>query len=152
MRYCHLITSWQFVKPNHGVNAQALLLSPLGLVECLITFLELFQIQFLWRHPAWRHEFLIFQVSDGLQRRNACFDLMPNDNNCCDHKTEIAVKNCGTYFVYYLLPTAGCSMAYCIGKLWNSCLLVNVIENCSVKNVIFIWNSIYFKLVLFTCI
>ena len=34
---------------------------------------------------------------------------------CCAYKDTIRVKNCGNYFVYYLKPTRGCSLAYCAG-------------------------------------
>ncbi|XP_031572274.1 von Willebrand factor D and EGF domain-containing protein-like [Actinia tenebrosa] len=35
----------------------------------------------------------------------------------CVRKHQISVKHCGNYFVYLLVPTRGCTIAYCAGNL-----------------------------------
>lgn len=53
------------------------------------------------RHPT---------VHEGIVKRNVCF----NKNGCCQEMVyNIEVKNCGSYFVYYLKPTQGCNKRYC---------------------------------------
>ncbi|XP_053404691.1 von Willebrand factor D and EGF domain-containing protein-like [Mercenaria mercenaria] len=51
-------------------------------------------------------------AADGVVPRQICGT---NGNNCCAYKDTIRVKNCGTYYVYELKPTRGCSIAYCAG-------------------------------------
>ena len=68
-------------------------------------------------------------VADGDVRRQVCFH---KNSECCHHGyNNIRVKNCTSYYIYKLLPTAGCNERYC-GTDWpwhqinsllgNSCL------------------------------
>lgn len=45
--------------------------------------------------------------------RKACIHSFGNP---CDEEFNINVKNCGSYYVYYLKPTYYCAAAYCAGK------------------------------------
>ena len=53
-------------------------------------------------------------VSDGIVSRQVCADT--GLGSCCDSSLQIGVKNCVSFFVYYLYPTPACPMAYCFGK------------------------------------
>ena len=53
-------------------------------------------------------------VSDGIVTRQACSNI--GLGSCCDSSLQIGVKNCVSFFVYYLYPTSACPMAYCAGK------------------------------------
>ena len=59
----------------------------------------------------------LFQASDGIVEVTACADTTPGNSNCCEYTHPIRVKNCGHFMVYDLLPTIGCSIAYCAGKI-----------------------------------
>ena len=49
-------------------------------------------------------------VADGQISRQVCFHW---DSNCCLWSTNIKVRNCGSYYVYYLSGTPICSLRYC---------------------------------------
>ena len=50
-------------------------------------------------------------VADGQVTRTVCFHY---SGNCCYWSTNIQVRNCGLYFVYYLSGTpVGCNLRYC---------------------------------------
>ena len=50
-------------------------------------------------------------VADGQVSRTVCFHW---NRNCCLWSTNIQVRNCGSYHVYYLSGTpAGCNLRYC---------------------------------------
>ena len=51
-------------------------------------------------------------VADGQVSRKVCFHLLAN---CCRWSTNIKVRNCGSYYVYYLNGTPGgfCNLRYC---------------------------------------
>ena len=49
-------------------------------------------------------------VADGQVSRQACFYW---GSNCCQVSTNIKVRNCGSYYVYYLSRTPGCYYRYC---------------------------------------
>ena len=53
-------------------------------------------------------------VADGQVSRQACFHW---DSNCCYWSTKIEVRNCGSYYVYYLSGTpinsGDCYLRYC---------------------------------------
>ena len=55
-------------------------------------------------------------VADGKVTREVCFHW---SSNCCNWSTNIHVQNCGTYYIYYLSGTPGCSFRYC-GTDWTS--------------------------------
>ena len=40
----------------------------------------------------------------------ACFNW---SGNTCAMSTSVQITNCGSYYVYYLTPTSGCSYSYC---------------------------------------
>lgn len=46
----------------------------------------------------------------------ACVNMY-NMLNGCFRTHQISVKHCGEYFVYFLVPTSGCAIAYCAGNL-----------------------------------
>ena len=50
-------------------------------------------------------------VADGQVNRTVCFHW----GNCCYWSTNIKVRNCGSYYVYYLSGTPGghCDLRYC---------------------------------------
>ncbi|PVD18852.1 hypothetical protein C0Q70_21409 [Pomacea canaliculata] len=55
---------------------------------------------------------------EGIVARKACANFETGgeqSNPCCEHSVQIAVKNCGDFFVYYLQPTPACPVAYCAG-------------------------------------
>ena len=55
-------------------------------------------------------------VNDGIvYTRKACINMMGLKNGCF-HSFNIHIRNCGNYYVYYLAPTHGCSIAYCAGR------------------------------------
>ena len=54
-------------------------------------------------------------VADGIVRRNIC-GKQSGAAGCCTYKDAIEVKNCGTFYVYFLTPTRGCSVGYCAGE------------------------------------
>ncbi|CAH3175999.1 unnamed protein product [Porites lobata] len=50
-------------------------------------------------------------VADGQVSRQVCFHW---NGNCCLWSTNIKVRNCGSYYVYYLSGTpSGCHLRYC---------------------------------------
>ncbi|XP_078062216.1 uncharacterized protein LOC144488067, partial [Mustelus asterias] len=60
-------------------------------------------------HPGWlqgSHPTL----EQGEVNRTVCF---LKDEEMCEWKREIKIKNCSSYFVYELKPTPGCEAAYC---------------------------------------
>ncbi|CAH3133259.1 unnamed protein product [Porites lobata] len=51
-------------------------------------------------------------VADGQVSRQVCFHW---SSNCCYWSTNIKVRNCGSYYVYYLngTPSGQCDLRYC---------------------------------------
>ncbi|CAH3133263.1 unnamed protein product [Porites lobata] len=49
-------------------------------------------------------------VADGQVSRTVCFHWT---SSCCEWSTNIKVRNCGSYYVYYLSGTPTCSLRYC---------------------------------------
>ena len=51
-------------------------------------------------------------VADGQVSRQVCFHY---SGNCCLWSTNIKVRNCGSYYVYYLsgTPSGHCYLRYC---------------------------------------
>ena len=51
-------------------------------------------------------------VADGQVTREVCFH---HGSDCCHRSTDIKVRNCGSYYVYYLsgTPLARCDLRYC---------------------------------------
>lgn len=52
---------------------------------------------------------------DGTVDRKACINFFGINGGCAD-SFYIKIRNCGTFFVYYLRPTYSCAIAYCAGK------------------------------------
>ena len=52
---------------------------------------------------------------DGTVVREACINLF-GINNGCSQSFNIKVRNCSSYYVYFLGPTYSCAVAYCAGK------------------------------------
>ena len=48
-------------------------------------------------------------VADGQVSRQVCF----RGSTCCHWSTNIKVRNCGSYYVYYLSGTPLCALRYC---------------------------------------
>ncbi|KAL9961298.1 hypothetical protein ACROYT_G030210 [Oculina patagonica] len=49
-------------------------------------------------------------VADGKATRQVCFHWI---SNCCWSSTNIQVRNCGPFYVYYFNGTPGCQYRYC---------------------------------------
>ena len=49
-------------------------------------------------------------VADGQVTRTVCFHWK---SDCCHWSTDIKVRNCGSYYVYYLRGTPTCYLRYC---------------------------------------
>ena len=49
-------------------------------------------------------------VADGQVSRQVCFHWK---SGCCQWSTNIKVRNCGSYYVYYLSGTPVCNGRYC---------------------------------------
>ncbi|XP_015773267.1 PREDICTED: pancreatic secretory granule membrane major glycoprotein GP2-like isoform X2 [Acropora digitifera] len=49
-------------------------------------------------------------VADGQVSRQVCFHYT---SSCCDWSKNIKVRNCGSYYVYFLSGTPGCNLRYC---------------------------------------
>ena len=49
-------------------------------------------------------------VADGQVTRTVCFS---SGYRCCYYSTSIKVRNCGSYYVYYLSGTPTCNLRYC---------------------------------------
>ena len=48
-------------------------------------------------------------VADGQVSRRVCFPW----SNCCHWPVNITVRNCGSYYVYYLSSAPSCYLRYC---------------------------------------
>ena len=62
--------------------------------------------------------FSVYLSPDDIVMREACGNFNTGSgakNPCCEHKVDIAVKNCTGFYVYYLSPTPSCPVAYCAG-------------------------------------
>ena len=49
-------------------------------------------------------------VADGQVSRRVCFRYV---NNCCSWAKDIFVRNCSSYYVYYLSDAPNCYARYC---------------------------------------
>lgn len=49
-------------------------------------------------------------VSEGKVIREVCFSY---SSNCCYLRKDIEVANCGSFYIYKLVPTVSCSHRYC---------------------------------------
>ena len=49
-------------------------------------------------------------VVEGEVSRKVCFTRR---SNTCSHSKQIMMKNCGSYFIYKLVPTPTCKSRYC---------------------------------------
>ena len=49
-------------------------------------------------------------VADGAVARQVCFH---HSSNCCLDSTNILVRNCGSFYVYYFNGTPRCNLRYC---------------------------------------
>ncbi|XP_061164841.1 von Willebrand factor D and EGF domain-containing protein-like [Saccostrea echinata] len=55
--------------------------------------------------------------TDGIVHRKACSNIYGSSSqSCCDFSLDIQVKNCGSFYVYYLQTVPACAMAYCAGN------------------------------------
>lgn len=52
---------------------------------------------------------------DGAVDQKACINFFGINGGCAD-SFYIKIRNCGTFYVYYLRPTYSCAIAYCAGK------------------------------------
>ncbi|XP_061188638.1 von Willebrand factor D and EGF domain-containing protein-like [Saccostrea echinata] len=59
-------------------------------------------------------------VRDGVVNRHGCIALTHSTNVlCCEIVLDMKVKNCGSFYVYYLKPTPFCPAAYCAGETYT---------------------------------
>ena len=49
-------------------------------------------------------------TSEGIVTRTVCYNY---SGNCCWRSNTIRVRNCGSYYVYELVPPSDCSFRYC---------------------------------------
>ncbi|XP_068671272.1 uncharacterized protein [Montipora foliosa] len=61
------------------------------------------------RAPGWLND-THPTVKDGLQRAQVCYHW---NNDCCQWKNNITIRNCGSYFVYQLVKPPDCRLRYC---------------------------------------
>ncbi len=61
-------------------------------------------------------------VQNGTVDRKACMNFF-NINNGCSQSFYIKIRNCGSFYVYYLRPTYSCAIAYCAGRKVHFLLL-----------------------------
>ena len=54
-------------------------------------------------------------VANGTVLRKACINFF-DFNNGCARSFNIKIRNCGSFYVYYLRPTYSCAVAYCAGE------------------------------------
>ena len=53
-------------------------------------------------------------VADGVVTRRVCYErYLGGSNNCCYWSNNIAVRNCGAFFVYELQKPPDCFLRYC---------------------------------------
>ncbi|XP_068734085.1 peroxidasin homolog isoform X2 [Montipora capricornis] len=50
-------------------------------------------------------------VQDGLQTAQVCYHW---NNDCCQWKSNIKIRNCSSYFVYQLVKHPACNLRYCV--------------------------------------
>lgn len=62
--------------------------------------------------PAWLSEDHP-TVTQGRVLKAVCIRKSPGGGHCCDTTVNINVKNCGTFYVYELLPLRDCDFRYC---------------------------------------
>lgn len=62
--------------------------------------------------PGWLNGSHPEDEDEGEVNRTVCFHWK---NDCCHWKTKIKVRNCGSFYLYYLKrnPWGGCSFRYC---------------------------------------
>ncbi|KAK7485464.1 hypothetical protein BaRGS_00023274, partial [Batillaria attramentaria] len=56
--------------------------------------------------------------AEGVVSKTACANFhtsVPGATTCCQQKVTVGVLNCGSFYVYFLVPTPSCPMAYCAG-------------------------------------
>ena len=53
----------------------------------------------------------LYPVDGSTVNRTVC--AAQYDGNCCYQELDIQIKDCGCYYVYYLIPTTGSFRAYC---------------------------------------
>ena len=59
-------------------------------------------------------------VKDGVVTRQVCYNW---NDNCCNWKNDIKIRNCGDFYVYQLPKPPSCSLRYC-GN--GRCLLIPI--------------------------
>lgn len=80
-------------------------------------------------------------IAEGVVDRVACVNYRGMSNGCFI-TIQIKVKNCSDgFYVYYLRPTHGCSMAYCAGMLLNFFFQYQLQQNRFLLIVFFFVNS-----------
>lgn len=58
------------------------------------------------------------KVSDGRVARQVCFHW---ESNCCMWSVSIQVRNCGSFYIYYLKRTPACRLRFCgAGYSWQA--------------------------------
>ncbi|XP_078375878.1 uromodulin-like [Oculina patagonica] len=60
--------------------------------------------------PGWLFNGTHPEMYEGIVQRRVCFHW---SNNCCYFKTDINVRNCGSFYAYELGPPTGCWLRYC---------------------------------------
>ena len=64
-------------------------------------------------------------VKDGAATRKACINFFGWRNGCAQ-SFNITIRNCSSFYVYFLRPTYSCALAYCAGKIFVILLLFGV--------------------------
>lgn len=76
---------------------------------------------------------------DGTVNRKACINFFGLKNGCAQ-SLNIKVRNCSSYYVYFLRPTYSCAIAYCAGKTLLFLTLCTKLESIA-NQVIFLFLS-----------
>ena len=63
-------------------------------------------------------------VADGTVTRKACINAF-GINNGCAQSFKVKIRNCSSFYVYFLRPTYSCAVAYCAGKNIFHCFRFN---------------------------
>ena len=77
---------------------------------------------------------------DGTVDRKACINFFGIKNGC-SQTLNIKVRNCSSYYVYFLGPTYSCAIAYCAGKILLFLTLYTKLESVTSQIIVYLCRS-----------